>query len=148
MYTGPVDPTFKTQIHDYDPGITSSGLFWTIAIPELSAAGDPDDAEAFLRLSDLAISDYGSIPNGLFHMTPPLPGKVSLDLRWSGAKKRGTFSDSTKRFQMEFVQTGARISWQGQTGSDTFHTTGGTQRVNFAQIAEQRSGFFFDADDD
>jgi hypothetical protein len=142
-----VDPTFATQIHDYDPGITSSGLFWTIAFPDDSMDGDLEDAEARFKASNLAIADYGSIINGLFHIAPPANGTVSFDIKWSGATNRGTFTDSGKRFTMDFVQTGAHISWSGKTGSDTFHTTAGAQRVNFAQIARSRSGVFFDQED-
>jgi hypothetical protein len=49
---------------------------------------------------------------------------------------------------MDFVQTSARISWNGTTGSDQFHSTGGQQTVAFAQIADERSGFFFGREDD
>jgi hypothetical protein len=142
-----VDPTFNTQIHDYDPGITSTGLFWTVAFPEHSVDADFEDAEASFKSSDLAIADYGTIVNGLFHIAPPAAGMVSFDIRWSGAKTRGEYTNAGQRFTMDFVQTGAHISWQGKTGSDTFHTTGGAQTVGFAQIARQRSGVFFNEDD-
>jgi hypothetical protein len=49
---------------------------------------------------------------------------------------------------MEFVQTNAHISWSGRTGGDRFHTTGGDQKVNFAQIANERNGVFFGEDGD
>jgi hypothetical protein len=123
-------------------------LFWTIAIPEDAAEGDVEDAEARLKLSDLSIADYGAIPNGLFHFAPPSAGSVSFDLRLFGAKKRGTFSDPTKPFRMDFVQTDAHLTWKGSTGGDNFHTTGGTQKVNFAQIANERNGVFFSEEDD
>lgn len=138
------------QTHDYDPGITSSGLFWTIAVPDDAVEADFEDAEARLRMSNLSIADYISIPNGLFHTSPPLPGKVSFDLRWFGVLKKGTTSDPTLPFEQEYVQTNAHISWSGSTGSDTFHTTDGAQEVGFAQIAKERNGFFFgkDGEDD
>ena len=142
-----MDPTFATQIHDYDPGITSSGLFWTIAFPEDSVQSEFEDAHAEFKFSDLTIADYGTILNGLFHIAPPATAKVSFDIRWSGASNRGTYTNAGQRFTMDFVQTGAHISWQGKTGNDTFHTTDGAQRVNFAQIARQRSGVFFDHED-
>lgn len=143
-----MDPTFVRQIHDYDPGITSSGLFWTIAVPDHAAHGDVEDADARLHLSNLAIPDYGNILNGLFHTSPPSPGTVSFDIRWSGAKSRGSFSDATKPFEMDFVQTNAHITWSGSTGADNFHTTNGAQTVNFAQVANERNGFFFGKGDD
>lgn len=49
---------------------------------------------------------------------------------------------------MDFVQTSARISWSGRTGSDNFHSTGGQQTVAFAQIANERNGSFFGGEDD
>jgi len=142
-----VDPSHATQIHDYNPGITGSGLFWTIAIPDEAVHAEFNEAKAEFKLSDLAIPDYGSIPNGLFHLAPPLPGKVSFEIRWSGATSHGTFTDAGKRFTMNFVQTGAHISWHGRTGPDSFHTTDGAQTTVFAQIARQRSGAFFDDED-
>jgi hypothetical protein len=142
-----VDPSFATQIHDYDPGITSSGLFWTIAFPDDSVDADMEDAEASFKAANLTIADYGTIINGLFHIAPPATGMVSFDIRWSGATNRGDFTNASQRFTMDFVQTGAHISWHCKTGSDTFHTTDGAQRVKFAQIAKQRSGVFFDGED-
>ena len=103
---------------------------------------------ASLKLSNLSIADYGAIPNGLFHFALPSAGKVSFDLRWSGATKRGSFSNPKNPFQMDFVQTGAHLTWSGRTGGDSFHTTGGAQKVNFAQIANERNGVFFDEEDD
>lgn len=147
MYSGPVDPTHATQIHDYNPGITSGGLFWTIAVPDDSVHAEFEVAEADFKLTNLAITDYGNIPNGLFHFTPPTAGEVSFEIRWSGAASRGTFTNAGQRFTMNFVQTGAQIAWHGRTGHDTFHTTSGPQVAVFAQIARQRSGAFFDDED-
>jgi hypothetical protein len=39
-------------------------------------------------MDNLAITDYGAIPNGLFHFTPPTNGRVSFDIEWSGATSR------------------------------------------------------------
>ena len=66
-----------------------------------------------------------------------------MDLQWFDAKKRGSFSDPTKPFEMDYVQTDARLNWSGRTGADTFHSTDGPQTVNFAQIANERNGVFF-----
>jgi len=118
-------------------------LFWTIAVPDHAVEADVEDAEARLKLSNLSISDYGAIPNGLFHFALPSAGTVSMDLRWFGAKKRGSFSNPSNPFRMDFVQTDAHLTWSGRTGADTFHTTEGAQTVNFAQIANERNGVFF-----
>lgn len=49
---------------------------------------------------------------------------------------------------MDYVQTNGHLSWSGRTGGDSFHTTSGAQKVNFAQIADERNGVFFDNDED
>jgi hypothetical protein len=116
-------------------------------VPDEAVDADLDDGKARLTLSDRSVFDYGSIPNGLFHFAPPKMAEVSLDLRWFNPIKRGTFSDATKPFAMNFVQTNAHISWRGHTGSDTFHTIAGAQTVHFAQIARERNGVFFGDND-
>ena len=39
-------------------------------------------------MENLAITDYGAIPNGLFHFKPPTSGRVSFDIEWSGVSSR------------------------------------------------------------
>jgi hypothetical protein len=143
----------KTQTHDYDPGIVASGpskgLFWTIAIPDDAVEADLEEAEARLHLSNLSITDYFDIPNALFHNgRTPVQGTASFDLRWFDALKRGSTSKPTLPFEQEYVQTSGHISWSGTTAGDTFHTTDGVQTVEFAQIANERNGFFFGRDED
>lgn len=80
----------------------------------------------------------------------PDPAVFSLELKWQGVTSRGSFTDVGKLFTMDFARTGAHISWQGKnkkTGAE-FHTTAGAQTVNFAQISDQRSGVFFNDDED
>src|SRR5262249_61344989 len=37
-----------------------------------------------MTASELAVGDYGSIPNGLFHFEDPDPATCSFDISWSG----------------------------------------------------------------
>lgn len=119
-------------------------------MPDSAVDSDFEDGEARMTLSNLAMPDYFNIPNALFHGTPPDPGVVSLDIKWAGVTKRGSFTNPGQRFEMDFKQTGAHISWSGtnkKTGA-RFHTTRGAQKVQFAQIAKQRSGVFFGTGED
>jgi hypothetical protein len=74
--------------------------------------------------------------------------KVAEQAFFQRAFQRGSFSDPSLPFRMDFVQTGAHLSWSGRTGDDSFHTTAGKQTVNFAQIANERNGVFFDDNDE
>jgi len=62
---------------------------------------------------------------------------------WSGITERGTFSDAANRFALNFVRTGASIRWSGESGLGSFASTAVTG-VNFAQLAHERNGRFFD----
>jgi hypothetical protein len=77
-----------------------------------------------------------------------LPGKVSFDIRWFDALKRGSTNKPDLPFRQEYVQTSAHITWSGKTGSDHFQSTDGAQKVNFAQIAYEKNGFFYGGEED
>jgi len=49
------------QIHDFNPGIAPSGLFWTIRIPDESVEVDFDDARASMNISDLQVKDLARV---------------------------------------------------------------------------------------
>ena len=49
------------QIHDFNPGIDPSGLFWTAALPGDAADADFDDGEASLEVHNLAMDDYFTV---------------------------------------------------------------------------------------
>jgi hypothetical protein len=123
-------------------------LFWTIAIPDGAVEADLEDAEARLHMSNLSIADYVSIPNGLFHFASPSAGKVSFDIRWFDELKRDSTNKPDLPFRQEYVQTKAHISWSGTTANDHFRSTAGAQTVEFAQIANERNGFFYGSDED
>lgn len=145
MYAGQVG---SNQIHDYDPGIVAAGkpnagLFWTVAFPDDSVEAEVSEAKARFHASHVSMPDYGTIVNGLFHTAPPKPGHVSFDIRWFGAVKTGSVSNNDLKFGFDYVQTHARISWEGRTGEDHFHSDDDHQTVEFAQIANEKNGAFF-----
>jgi len=63
-------------------------------------------------------------------------------VEWSGVTQRGTFSDATNGFALDFVRTGASIRWSGSSGTGSFTSTAVTG-VRFAQLAHERNGRFF-----
>ena len=140
---GPAAPDSSNQIHDFNPGIEPfpSGLFWTIRIPDSSVAANLGRGAASYRLSGLELEDFGSLPNAL-RDGPSVPATVSFDVDWSGVVERGTTKDTTHRFQLAFVRTGATIHWSGESSLGSFQSTSVT-KVNFAQIAHETNGVFF-----
>src|SRR5437764_3690789 len=68
---------YSLSLHDALPIF---GLFWTTEIPVAGVDVHLGKGSASLQASDVAILDYGNIPNALFGGgPPPTSGTVSLD---------------------------------------------------------------------
>jgi hypothetical protein len=98
-------------------------------------------------MEDLSITDYGSIPNGLFHFAPPSHGRVSFDIEWSGVTSRQKVrnADPMQQYGGEFATTGAHASWKGwdSTGALIFESSDDGQKTIFGQVGHEFNGAFF-----
>jgi len=91
-------------------------------------------------MEDLAIADYGSIPNGLFHLAPPTPGRVSFDIQWFGVTSRNKVRnpDPMQRFGGEFASTQAHVMWRGWNGDTlVFESSDDGQTTVFGQVGHE-----------
>ena len=79
---------------------------------------EPAAGNARFRMENLAITDYGSITNGLFYFASPTPGHVTFDVEWSGVKSRHRVrnADVDQHFGGEFVTTATQASWHDSNG--------------------------------
>jgi len=134
-------------LHDFDPGFGAGGLFWTVPIPDSAAQVEAGAGAASFRMDNLAITDYGAIPNGLFHFAPPTNGHVSFDIEWSGVTSREKVrnADPSQRFGGEFATTGTHASWKGwdSTGALIFESSDDGQTTLFGQVGHEFNGAFF-----
>ena len=129
------------QLHDFNPGITASGLFWTIAMPSGSVTVHGLSGAATMRGQDLQVEDYFTIANALFGGTPPVPATLSFVVAWAGATGRDAVDDAANDFALDFVTTGATMEWTVDSGGATYTSTGVTG-VPFAIIGKERNGIF------
>jgi hypothetical protein len=160
IYTGPVGSTnVAQQIHDYNPGIPSNGLFWTIAVPPDSVQIDLDNATASFRLDHLRIMDSHDLANSLTNgqgtvlNDPPIPpiaavpAIVSFDVRWSGVVSRAKVTNLASNFTGEYIETVAAIKWSAiQAGPPAFAFVSedpNPARTFYAVIGRERNGVFF-----
>ena len=96
----------STQVHDFEPGITASGLFWTIAISDDALRAKPGLGRARFRTRHLAVADYHDFFNAVgLNPTPipSVPSHVSFDVRWDGGGNSTKVHDSTFGFEGRFV---------------------------------------------
>jgi hypothetical protein len=141
LYKGQVAPTH--QVHDFNPGITPSGLFWVIRIPDESVEVDLDEAEASMDLDDVDIEDYHDIVNAV-HDGPSVSADVSFRIRWSGVTKRVHVRDEKNEFVGDFIEDTATIGWSAHTEKFKFVSDpANTSTTLFAEIGHDRNGEFF-----
>ena len=136
----------ENQIHDFNPGIAPSGLFWTVRVPDHSVSIDLEDARATLQISDRDVEDYHDIVNSL-QDGPSKPAEVSFHMAWHGVKQRVTVRDTTNRFTGRYIEDFATIAWSAREAgfhfvSDPCHTS----ITEFAEIGRERNGVFFHPD--
>jgi len=116
-------------------------VVWTVAAPN-SAAVDAGAGTALLRMNDLALQNFHSIPNAFQVLRPPVPGTVSFELKWQAGPKQFTISDAQARgYAGEFKEATAQLSWSSkqqdfQFVSDPMETS----TTQFALIGHERNG--------
>ena len=102
------DPTY--QVHDWEPGIVDSGLFWTIPMSPGSVKADPSTGRARMRVEALKIGDYHDFFSAVSGATP-LPSRVSFDVEWAGGGAPVHLRDETFTFVGDYVPGPATISF-------------------------------------
>ena len=139
------------------PGIASSGLFWTVRIPDSWVMANGDDLEdgARMRVDELHLLDYGTLANSLGFITPqtrPSRSVASFDLRWMGETGPTSATDSgTNRFTYSGIFTHATLSWSATVPSQhfKFHSaSANSSKETFAELVNERNGSFFASDED
>jgi hypothetical protein len=103
---------FSNQIHDFDPGLTPNGVFWTVPVPKNSVYVHPGAGEAAVDVKNLAVQDFFSLPN-FFTGGASAPAVVSFHIRWSGVTKRVKTRDVANGFAGEFIEIAGVVSPNG-----------------------------------
>jgi hypothetical protein len=102
----------NSQAHDFEPGIASNGLFWTIAVSKDSVHAEHGKRGARFHGHNVAVADYHDIINAIFGGGPaPLPSHVSFDVRWEGHGHPQRIRDATFGFVGDYVAGPATISF-------------------------------------
>lgn len=131
------------QIHDFNPGITDSGLFWTVAVPESSIKVNFAAGKASFHVDDLDVEDYHDVVNALTD-GPSVDGSVSWDIQWSHPMGRSKIRNIENQFAGDFVQCVAQTAWSGRTATAQFVSDLAATSINeFSLLAHERNGGFF-----
>jgi hypothetical protein len=134
---------FSNQIHDFDPGVSPTGVFWTVPVPSDNVAVHSGEGDAAVDVNNLALHDFFSLPN-FFSGGSSAPAVVSYHLRWSGVTKRVKTRDVVNGFAGEFIENNATLEWSAQTDHFEFVSDpANTSTSSFAEVGHERNGVFF-----
>lgn len=131
------------QIHDYNPGVTASGLFWTIKVPDRAVAVDSSVSTASYVQQDVTLFDYVNVFTALAGQ-PAGTAIVSFDTRWKATGKRFRFRDTQKRFSGIFQRAQATLEWKAVGSGFSFQSgPARTSRTTYAAMGREGNGIFF-----
>jgi hypothetical protein len=129
-----------SQIHDFNPGIRDSGLFWTLPIERGSVRISLGTGSAALHLADEDVEDYHNVVNALKD-GPSVSASVSLDISWEQERERIKLRNSRIRFAGEYVRNTATLVWSAS--EEGFQWRAKPLASDFAEIGHERNGAFF-----
>jgi len=140
LFTGPVG---TGQIHDFNPGIRPSGLFWTQPVSEDALDVDLEDGVATLKVTDLDEEDYHNLHNALLD-GPSEPASVSFKMRWKATAPSMRVTDAVHGFTGRFRTSTVQIEWTAQTPTFEFVSDAANTTINVSSvIGRERNGVFF-----
>jgi len=133
------------QVHDWEPGIASSGLFWTIPISPSAIVVNPENGTATLQARDVAVPDFHDFFNAVSPNPSSLPSHVSFEVHWSGGAVSTPVTDSTFDFSGNFVESAASIDFSARndSGSVVYRSDPAGQFSAGAGVGRERNGVFF-----
>jgi hypothetical protein len=137
-------------VHDFEPGIEPSGLFWTIPMPRSAFTARPGLGRARYRRHHLALPDYHDFGNAISPDPASTPGHVSFDVHWMGGGARTRVRDAVFGFAGDFVQGDMHIDFTvADDGAGTTYASHSDGQVTVSSgVGYERNGMFFHESED
>ena len=141
------DPSSGSQVHDFNPGITTNGLIWVVQIPDDAVVISGNTLT--IHVANLAIADEIA-----FLGTVRIPSTLSFDVTYTKSGKlrkiEPTSQDPLGAFhwtgKMWMATNSGTFSVSRNDGS--FSATGSFSSSGmFGEMGKERNGVFVDEDD-
>ena len=134
------------QVHDWEPGIRPSGLFWTIPITPSAITVNRITGTATLKATDLAVPDYGNFFNAISPAPDPapVPSHVSFEVTWPGHGEVREIDDDVFDFSGRFIVSDSTIAFTARNDDAdvTYRSNPGGQISFDAGVGSERNGIF------
>jgi len=136
------------QVHDFEPGIAPSGLFWTVPVPPSAVSINPGRGRARFQMDNVAVPDFHDFFNAIGFADPAiptLPSHVSFDVEWHGGGERLKVRDTTFDFGGSFVSVEASVTFSATNDGTgvTYTSVADGQTTVSAGVGHEQNGAFF-----
>jgi hypothetical protein len=148
----------SVQTHDFNPGITPQGVFWTIPFAE-GAVRDINvgAGAAEMQATNVDVDDYFNLVNALLvqsgqtgnHTPDEIPALVTFKINWHTVHDRFHVENAAETFDASVVLNESSVEWSAhEAASDgapsfSFQSTSSTNV--FSMLAKERNGRFFNS---
>jgi hypothetical protein len=132
-------------VHDFNPGITQSGVFWTSIAQIDQVAVNLTTGRATMEVRNLRMKDFFDFENAIVGGGPlPVPGVVSYRVEWTAAGAINEFDNAEQQYRGRFRYAAAQMEWSARTTDYEFASAPiGTSTTDGAQLGFERNGSFY-----
>ena len=134
---------FSNQVHDFNPGISRNGVFWTVRIPSRALTRvNPGAGRAKLEVEDFLMFDYFNFPNSISDDPDRTRGRVTCEMSWRGGGRAIRVENRRQDFEGRYVSGDVRIKWRARNRRGFTFESGRQTQVNAALVGRERNGRF------
>jgi hypothetical protein len=138
-------------VHDFNPGIKPSGLFWTIPVDAGTIDANTGTGAARFAMANLAIPDYHDFFNSISPSPTWVPAHASFEVVWQGGGERVKLRDGDFGFGGQYVGGPATVTFAASVdGEPTVYSSDADGQRNPDDappgVGHERNGMFFDHD--
>ena len=133
------------QVHDFNPGITQNGLFWTTILEPRNVQVNLNAGTATLEVYDLHIKDYGDFENSITgYAGQPVPAIVSFKVQWTAAGGVNNFNNAAQKFRGAFRNANAQMEFTARAGNLDIMSAPLAQSTTIAaEMGQESNGSFY-----
>ncbi len=134
------------QVHDFNPGITQNGLFWTTIVSDDSVQVDLNAGTATFEVKNIRQKDYFDFENALVGKgATPRQGEVSFKVQWTAHGAVNHFDNPSQKFRGDFRTASAQMEWSGRSGDFDFQSDplATSTDAGASQIGYESNGSFY-----
>ena len=133
------------QVHDWEPGIRQSGLFWTIPVPAEAVEADLAAGRARFRMEGVHIPDFHDFFSAVSPHPRRRPSVVDFDVEFTATGPQAAIRDKKFGFTGLYAPAELHIDFAARNldGHVSYNSVSDGQLTVGGGMGQERNGIFF-----